>query len=105
MVWIDFKGSRITVTPEDMKDEKSFRVRLLRNRVYWLTLPKARKGPDPFELLMKNIVEKSRRIYRSFVHRYSWRGEILCAQSIFFESHIEQDKFDKLKDGYVVLDY
>ena len=22
----------------------------------------------------------------------------------FFESHIEQDKFDKLKDGYVVLD-
>mgnify|MGYP005684786611 FL=1 len=60
-IWyeFDYKGSRISVTPEDMKDEKSFRVKLLRHRVYWLTLPKPRKGPSPFELLMKSIVEKS----------------------------------------------
>jgi hypothetical protein len=104
-VWyeFDFKGSRITVTPEDMKDEKSFRVRLLRNRVYWLTLPKARKGPDPFELLMKNIVEKAE---ESTDHLYTdtVEEERYSVLKDFFESHIEQDKFDKLKDGYVVLD-
>ena len=99
----DFKGSRITVTPEDMKDEKSFRVRLLRHRVYWLTLPKPRKGPSPFELLMKNIVEKAQ---ESMDHLYTdtVEEERYSVLKDFFESHIEQDKFDKLKDGYVVLD-
>ena len=104
-VWyeFDFKGSRITVTPEDMKDEKSFRVRLLKHRVYWLTLPKARKGPSPFELLMKNIVEKAQ---ESTDHLYTdtVEEERYSVLKDFFESHIEQDKFNKLKDGYVVLD-
>jgi len=104
-VWyeFDFKGRRITITPEDMKDEKSFRVRLLRHRVYWLTLPKQRKGPDPFELLMKSIVEKA---IESTDHSYkdTVEEERYMVLKDFFESHIEQDKFDKLKDGYVVLD-
>jgi hypothetical protein len=86
-----------------MKDEKSFRVRLLRHRVYWLTLPKPRKGPSPFELLMKNIVEKAQ---ESMDHLYTdtVEEERYSVLKDFFESHIEQDKFDKLKDGYVVLD-
>tara|TARA_R110002020_G_scaffold448093_1_gene660769 strand:- start:2148 stop:3722 length:1575 start_codon:yes stop_codon:yes gene_type:complete len=104
-VWyeFDFKGVRITVTPEDMKDEKSFRVRLLKHRLYWLTLPKPRKGPSPFELLMKSIVEKAE---ESKDHQYvdTIEEERYMVLKDFFESHIEQDKFDKLKDGYVVLD-
>ena len=99
----DYKDVRISVTPEDMKDEKSFRVKLLRHRVYWLTLPKPRKGPSPFELLMKTIVEKA---VESSDHKYedTIDEERYTVLKDFFESHIEQDRFDKLKDGYVVLD-
>ena len=99
----DYEGQHITVTPDDMKDEKSWRVKLLRYRVFWLTLPKNKKGPSLFELLMKAIVEKS---VENTEHRFTdsveeERYEILKK---FFESHIEQDRFEKLKDGYVVLD-
>ena len=104
-IWyeFDYKGQRISVTPEDMKDEKAFRVKLLRHRVYWLTLPKPRKGPSPFELLMKTIVDKSE---ESTDHQYTdtVEEERYSVLKDFFESHIEQDKFEKLKDGYVVLD-
>jgi hypothetical protein len=104
-IWyeFDYKGQHITITPEDMKDEKSFRVRLLRHRVFWLTLPKPRKGPSPFELLMKGIVEQSE---ESLEHTYAdtLEEERYSVLKNFFETHIEQDKFDKLKDGYVVLD-
>lgn len=104
-IWymFDYKGQHITVTPEDMKDEKSFRVRLLKHKVYWLTLPKPRKGPSPFELLMKGIVDQAE---ESVEHMYSdtLEEERYSVLKDFFESHIEQDKFDKLKDGYVVLD-
>jgi|TARA_E500000318_G_scaffold109540_2_gene122741 hypothetical protein len=104
-IWyeFDYKGERISVTPEDMKDEKAFRVKLLRHRVYWLTLPKPRKGPSPFELLMKTIVDKAE---ESTDHLYNdtVEEERYSVLKDFFESHIEQDKFEKLKDGYVVLD-
>ena len=104
-VWFefDYEGQHITVTPDDMKDEKSWRVKLLRYRVFWLTLPKTRKGPPMFELLMKAIVEKS---VESTDHKYedSLEEERYEVLKKFFESHIEQDRFEKLKDGYVVLD-
>jgi hypothetical protein len=104
-VWFefDYEGQHITVTPDDMKDEKSWRVKLLRYRVFWLTLPKTRKGPPLFELLMKAIVEKS---VESTDHKYedSLEEERYEVLKKFFESHIEQDRFEKLKDGYVVLD-
>ena len=98
-----FKDKHVSVTPEDMKDEKSWRVKLLRYRIYWLTLPKPRKGPSPFELLMKGIVEKS---VESKEHAYvdTLEEERYLILKDFFENHIEQDKFDKLKDSYIVLD-
>ena len=103
--WFDFEyeGQRVTVTPDDMKDEKSWRVKLLRYRIYWLTLPKPRKGISPFEMLMKSIVEKS---VESTEHKYTDTVEEEKYETLkkFFESHIEQDRFEKLKDGYVVLD-
>tara|TARA_R110000764_G_scaffold145900_2_gene233681 strand:+ start:542 stop:2125 length:1584 start_codon:yes stop_codon:yes gene_type:complete len=104
-VWyeFDFKKQHVMVTPEDMKDEKSFRVKLLRHRLYWMTLPKPSKGPSPFELLMKGLVEKA---IENKEHTYedTLEEERYKVLKDFFESHVEQDKFDKLKDGYVVLD-
>ena len=86
-----------------MKDEKTFRTRLLRYRVFWMTLPKSKKGPSPFELLMKGIVERS---VEDSQHKFedTLEEEKYNTLKRFFESHIEQDNYDKLKDGYVVLD-
>ncbi len=104
-VWyeFDFKGQHVMVTPEDMKDEKSFRVKLLRHRLYWMTLPKPPKGPSPFELLMKGIVEKAEE-NKEHMYEDTLEEERYKVLKDFFESHVEQDKFNKLKDGYVVLD-
>ena len=99
----DYEGKHVMITPSDMKDEKSFRVKLLQYKLFWMSLPKPRKGPVPFELLMKGIVEKAienkDHLYEDTVEEERYR-----VLKDFFESHIEQDKFDKLKDGYVVLD-
>ncbi len=104
-IWYEFnyQGQRITVQPEDMKDEKTFRTRLLRYRVFWMTLPKSKKGPNPFELLMKGVVERS---VEDSQHKFedTLEEEKYNTLKKFFESHIEQDNYDKLKDGYVVLD-
>jgi len=99
----DFKEQHVIVLPEDMKDEKSFRVKLLRHRIFWMTLPKSRKGPDPFELLMKGVVEKAEED-KEHTYEDTLEEERYQALKDFFESHMEQDKFDKLKDGYVILD-
>ena len=45
--------------PEDMKDEKSFRVKLLNYKIFWKTLPRVKNGPQLFELLMSNLVERA----------------------------------------------
>jgi len=86
-----------------MKDEKSFRVKLLKYGIYWVTLPRPRSGPSPFEMLMsalvKKAVENDNMKFEDSVEeqKYSFLKK-------FFESHIEEDDFDKLKDKYVVLD-
>lgn len=104
-IWYEFnyQQQRVTITPEDMKDEKSFRTRLLRYRIFWMTLPKSKRGPSPFELLMKGIVERS---IEDSQHKFedTLEEEKYNTLKKFFESHIEQDNYDKLKDGYVVLD-
>ena len=98
-----YQGQRVTIQPEDMKDEKTFRTRLLRYRIFWMTLPKSKKGPSPFELLMKGIVERS---VEDSQHKFEDTVEEEKYNTLkkFFESHIEQDNYERLKDGYVVLD-
>jgi len=54
-----FQGEKIVINPEDMKDEKSFRVKLLKYGIYWVTLPRPRSGPSPFEMLMAALVKKA----------------------------------------------
>ena len=98
-----FRGKDITVTPEDIKDQKSFKVRLAYEQIYWMELKPSRKGPNPFDLLMQRLVESAvedkRHLYQDTVEEKKY-GLL----KDFFEAHIEQDKFDKLKDNYVVID-
>ena len=99
----NFQGEKIVVNPEDMKDEKSWRVKLLKYGIFWMTLPRPRSGPSPFEMLMSTIVKKAveneQMKFEDNIgeQRYSFLKK-------FFENHIEEDDFKKLKDNYVVLD-
>jgi hypothetical protein len=93
----------ITVRPEDMADEKAWRKRLLNYKIYWKTLPKPRKGPSPFEMLMSHIVMNAVEDNES-----KWL-DVLNEQQYdilkkFFEDHLEVDDFAKIKDGFVIMD-
>ena len=98
-----FKGQRITVQPEDMKDEKSWRIKLLKYGIFWMSLPKTRAGPSPFELLLRELtaraIENEKMKFADTVDEEKYN-----TLKSFFEKTIEEDDFTKLKDGYVVLD-
>lgn len=104
IIWeCDFREAHISFRAEDIKDQKAWRTCLARHRIYWLTLPRPKKGPDPFELLMKHLVENA---IENTKLKYEDTLEEEQYQTLkdFFETTIEQDAFDKLKDGYTVLD-
>jgi hypothetical protein len=98
-----FQEEKIIISPEDIKDEKSFRVKLLRYGIYWMTLPRPKSGPSPFEMLMATLVRKA-------VENEKMKFEDTLDEEKynflkkFFESHIEEDSFEKLQDNYVILD-
>lgn len=98
-----YQGQKVTCTPEDMKNEVSFRVRLLNYKLFWVTLPKTKKGPPLFELLMRNIVDKAEED-----EELKWADTLDEEQrnilKAFFESHIEEDEVEKLKDKYIIMD-
>ena len=98
-----FQDEKIIINPEDMKDEKSFRVKLLRYGIYWMTLPKPKSGPSPFEMLMATLVRKAVE-NASMKFKDTLDEEKYNFLKKFFESHIEEDDFEKLKDNYVILD-
>ena len=98
-----YRDQRITVQPEDMKDEKSWRTKLLKYGIFWLSLPKTRAGPAPFELLLKELtaraIENEKMKFTDTIDEEKYN-----TLKSFFEKTIEEDDFSKLKDGYVVLD-
>ena len=99
----EYQGHKVSVTPEDMKDEKSWRTRLLRYGIYWMTLPRPKSGPAPFELLLRELVVRAQ---ENVLMKYedTLEEEKYTFLKDFFENHIEEDDFDKLKDNYVILD-
>jgi len=99
----DYDNQHIVMQPENMIDEKAWRLKLMRHGIFWKTLPKSKANPNPYEVmlsaLMKRFVENEHFNYDDIVEdeRYQTLKD-------FFEDKIEQDDFDKLKDGYIVLD-
>jgi len=98
-----FRGQQITVSPEDMVDEKSWKKKLLNYKIYWMNLPRPRSGPNPFELMMRSLVEMASEntsmLFEDTVEEQQYK--ILKE---FFENHIEEDSLEKLNDGYVHID-
>jgi hypothetical protein len=98
-----YKGTYVIVKPEDMIDEKSWRKKLLNYRTFWKTLPRTKTGPNHFEILMEHIVTKASENENMKFEDTKTEEHYKILKS-FFESHIEEDSFEKLKDGYVILD-
>lgn len=99
----DYDGHHIVVTPEDMKDEKCWRVKFLKYGIYWMTLPKPKRGPAPFELLLKEITVRAKE-NKNMQFEETLEDARYKGLKDFFEDTIEVDDFNKLKDGYVILD-
>lgn len=98
----EYQGKFLQLTPEDLKDEKSFRVKLLYQGIFWKTLTRQKNSPPPFEILMDALIKKAEHVTDLEEHnlddlRYTTLKE-------FFEDTIEVDDFNKLKDGFVVLE-
>jgi hypothetical protein len=98
-----FQDKYITVTPEDMKDEKSWRVKLLKYKIFWRTLPKPKTGPSPFEMLLYELVQRAEED-TNLKFEDTMAEEKYRILKGFFEDHIEEDDYEKLKDDYVILD-
>jgi len=95
-----YQGEFIQLTPEDMKDEKAFRIKLLYQGIYWKTLPRQKNSPPPFEILMDALIKKADRVSVADENIHDLRYTTLKE---FFEDTIEVDDYSKLKDGFVVL--
>jgi len=98
-----FKDQEIYLNPEDMKDEKSFRVKLLNYKIFWKTLPRVKNGLQLFELLMSNLVERAEE-NENLKFEETLTEEQYNILKGFFESHVEEDAAEKLKDKYVTID-
>jgi hypothetical protein len=84
-----------------MKDEKTWRTKLLKYKIFWRTLPKTKKGPPLFELLMEALVNKAEE--SKDLNTKDTQEEIrYIALKDFFEKTWEQDDFSKLQSGYTV---
>ena len=93
----------ITVKPEDMKDEKSWFVKLLHYGVLWDYLPKSRSNPNPFQSFLREFVSRATENANAIFGDRMEEEQYNILKG-FFESTIEVDEYNKLKDGYVVLD-
>ena len=98
-----FRDQTITVTPEDMVDEKAWKKKLMNYKIYWMNLPKVKTGPNPFELMMRSLVEMAVE-NTSMTFEDTMEEQQYKILKEFFESHIEEDTFEKLNDGYVYID-
>jgi len=97
----DYKDTHIVVLPEDMKDEKTWRTKLIKHKIFWRTLPKSKKGPPLFELLMEALVNKAEES-KDFNNKDT-REEIRhVALKDFFEKTWELDDFSKMDHGYTI---
>jgi hypothetical protein len=86
----------------DLVDEKSFRTRMMHYGIFWMTLPKPKKGPPPFEMLMSALIASSKPSEKVKYEdtladvRYSVLKE-------FFEKYMVLDDFEKLQGKHCVV--
>ena len=97
-----YHGEEIMVKPEDLASELNFKKKLLNYKILWKNLPRRQKV-NMWDLFLDALVKKAE---ESEEFNYAETLEDIRYQTLkeFFEDTIEQDDFQKLKDGYVVLD-
>jgi len=99
----DYEGKHVVMQPENMIDEKAWRLKLMKYGIFWKTLPKSKANPNPYEVMMSSLMK----LFKENDHfKYIDLVEDERYQTLkdFFEDKIEEDDFSKLKDGYIVID-
>lgn len=99
----DYEGQHIVMQPENMIDEKAWRLKLMKHGIFWKTLPKTKANPNPYEVMLSVLIKRFKE-NEHFNYDDIVEDERYQTLKDFFEDKIEQDDFDKLKDGYIILD-
>ena len=97
-----YKGTNmIFKTDDDLIDEKSFRKKMLIYSINWMTLPKPKKGPNPFEMLVQGLFDKAKE-NTDAKYEDTLEDTVFSFKKKFFETHLIVDDFDQLKNNYLV---
>lgn len=99
----EYEGQHIVMQPENMIDEKAWRLKLLKHGIFWKTLPKTKANPNPYEVMLSALIKRFKE-NEHFNYNDIVEDERYQTLKDFFEDKIEVDDFDKLKDGYIVQD-
>jgi hypothetical protein len=97
-----YKGVKMTFkTDQDLVDERAFRTKMLSYGIMWMTLPKPKKGPNPFEMLANGLLDKGKS-NEAVTYEDAIADARYSVLKKFFEIHMVVDDFDELKNGYLV---
>jgi hypothetical protein len=91
-------------TDTDLVDEKSFRTKMLSYNVMWMSLPKPKKGPNPFEMLANELLKKGK---ENQITKYEdvLIDTVYVFKKEFYERNMILDNdFDKVADEYIVTE-
>ena len=73
-------------TDDDLIDEKSFRKKMLIYSINWMTLPKPKKGPNPFEMLVQGLFDKAKE-NTDAKYEDTLEDTVFSFKKKFFETH------------------
>ena len=97
-----YKGVKMTFkTDQDLVDERAFRTKMLSYGIMWMTLPKPKKGPNPFEMLANGLLDKGKS-NEAVTYEDAIADARYSVLKKFFEIHMVVEDFDELKNGYLV---
>ena len=96
-----YKDKPIVIkTDDDLIDEKSFRKKLLTYSINWMTLPKPKRGPNPFEMLVQGLFDKADE-NKDAKFEDTLADTAFTFKKKFFETHMIVKDFEELKHGYL----
>lgn len=91
-------------TDTDLVDEKSFRTKMLSYGIMWMSLPKPKKGPNPFEMLANELLKKGKE-NPSIKYEDVLVDTVYVFKKEFYERNMILDNdFDKVEDEYIVTE-
>ena len=88
----EYEGQHIVMQPENMIDEKAWRLKLLKHGIFWKTLPKTKANPNPYEVMLSALIKRFKE-NEHFNYNDIAEDERYQTLKDFFEDKIEVDDF------------